>query len=58
MQQDQSNEFDVTAKYLNSVIGILSCGCTVSDDEYLTAEYLVYRCKVYIDEFNKRFNKK
>lgn len=56
MQQDQRNEFDVTAEYLNGLIGTLSCGCTMSDDECWTAEYLMRRCQVYIDEYNKRFN--
>lgn len=57
MEKDQRNEFDVTAEYLNGVIGTLSCGCSMTDDECWTAEYLMRRCQVFIDEFHKRFNK-
>ena len=57
MEKDQRNEFDVASEYLNGVIGTLSCGCSMTDDECWTAEYLKHRCQVYIDEFNKRFNK-
>ena len=54
---EDRNEFDVTAEYLNGVIGTLSCGCSMTDDECWTAEYLSRRCQVFIDEFHKRFNK-
>lgn len=56
MEQNDNNEFDLVSQGLNGVIGTLSCGCTMSDDECWSAEYLMRRCQVFIDEFRKRFN--
>ena len=47
------SEFEIAGEMLNSCIGTIKCGCQITPDEGLDADYLYYRCRDYMKAYDE-----